>query len=133
LTAPGNFAQVECPQLSVIDGRRLILFSCLAEDHSTARRERIGTAGVTGTFVLTGTADGTTFTPSDNPIAISGSDLGPLYAGKLVEIQQNDWRFLAFRGGGDREFIGELTDPLPINVGVDNLEVVLASPAPIGG
>jgi beta-fructofuranosidase len=133
LTEPGDFAQVECPQLTVIEGRQLILFSCLAEDHSTARRRRIGCDGVTGTFVFKESEDGSKFTPSDRPIAVAGPDLGPLYAGKLVEIQQNDWRFLAFRGAGDREFIGELTDPLPVDVGVDDIEVVLASPATTGG
>ena len=49
---PGEFAQVECPQLVHIDGRKLILFSCLDEDHSAARRERLGRRGGTGTFVF---------------------------------------------------------------------------------
>ena len=42
--------------------------------------------------------------------------LGPLYAGKLVESEQTGWSFMAFRGAGDRDFLGELTDPLPLQI-----------------
>lgn len=133
LTEPGEFAQVECPQLAVIDGRQFVLFSCLAEDHSAARRARIARSAATGTFVFTRTDDGAGFTPSDQPIAADDSELGPLYAGKLVEVRHNDWRFLAFRGAGDRGFVGELTDPLPVDVRANDIEVLLESAAPTGG
>src|SRR5581483_1269946 len=46
LTSPGDFAQVECPQLVEIEGRTIVLISCLAEDHSAARRSRLGVDGV---------------------------------------------------------------------------------------
>lgn len=125
LTAPGDFAQVECPQLVVVNDRRLILFSCLAEDHSPMRRQRTARAGVTGTFLFERRdADGP-FRPSDEPIASSNSALGPLYAGKLVEAESDEWRFLAFRGAGDRNFVGELTDPLPVRVDADAVQVLL--------
>lgn len=130
LTDPGDFAQVECPQLVSVDGRRLILFSCLAEDHSAARRARTGTAGVTGTFYFEHTAAG--LRASDHPVASADSLLGPLYAGKLVEAEPADWRFLAFRGAGDRDFVGELTDPLPVRV-EGPLQVILEpEPTTIG-
>jgi beta-fructofuranosidase len=127
LTEPGEFAQVECPQLISIDGRELVLFSCLAEDHSAERRRRIGHEGLTGTFVFQRRDEDGSFTPSDEPIA--GSEL---YAGKLVELEQNDWRFIAFRGAGDTHFIGELTDPLSVEFRADALKVLLAE-APIVG
>jgi beta-fructofuranosidase len=124
LTEPGEFAQVECPQLIVIDGRQLLLFSCLAEDHSAARRQRVGRGCVNGTFVFQ-RKDEETFTPSDEPIAGADSDLGTLYAGKLIELERNDWRFMAFRGAGDRDFIGELTDPLSVDFGADAVKVLV--------
>jgi beta-fructofuranosidase len=125
LTAPGEFAQVECPQLVSVDGRRLILFSCLAEDHSTARRERTTRVGVTGTFFFEPVGRDGEYLPSDDPIAGSDSALGPLYAGKLVEAAPDEWRFLAFRGAGDRDFVGELIDPLPVRLTPGTLRVVV--------
>jgi beta-fructofuranosidase len=125
LTVPGDFAQVECPQLVSVNDRKLILFSCLAEDHSTSRRERTARGGVTGTFLFERrTMDGS-FEPSDEPIASGDSALGPLYAGKLVEAGPDEWRFLAFRGAGDRHFLGELTDPLPVRLTADGVRVLV--------
>src|SRR4051812_31052659 len=56
LVPPGEFAQVEVPQLVQLDGRWLLLVSCLAEDHSEQRRRRLGVPGVTGTFAFTATS-----------------------------------------------------------------------------
>ena len=125
LTIPGDFAQVECPQLVSIDDRRLILFSCLAEDHSTTRQERTARAGVTGTFLFERLDTGGPYWPSDEPIASSGSALGALYAGKLVETAPDEWHFLAFRGAGDQDFVGELTDPLRVRLDASPVQVLL--------
>ena len=128
LTSPGEFAQVECPQLVSLDGRYLILFSCLAEDHSAARTKRLGARGVTGTFVLSSTDFGGPYSPSATPIAEVNEELGPLYAGKLVEIEPEEWSFMAFRGAGDHAFVGELTDPLPVLVDGDGELRTVAEP-----
>jgi beta-fructofuranosidase len=112
LTVPGEFAQVECPQLVSDENGHRILFSCLAEDHSASRIARTGREGVTGTFLFYApTLDGP-FVPTTDPIA--GPELGPTYAGRLVPDELDDWQFLAFKGAGDHHFIGELTDPLPV-------------------
>jgi beta-fructofuranosidase len=128
VTQPGEFAQVECPQLVHVDGRRLILFSCLDEDHSTTRRERIGKGGSTGTFVFSD-VDGE-FLPSGRPIAPADSTAGPLYAGKVVEVGPGDWRFIGFRGAGDRDFVGELSDPIPVQFNEHGELGVVAEPTP---
>lgn len=125
LTIPGDFAQVECPQLVPVDGRRLILFSSLAEDHSTTRQKRTGRAGVTGTFLFERLDPDGPYRASDEPIASSDSALGALYAGKLVEAEPDEWRFIAFRGAGDQDFVGELTDPLPVRCDTDSVQVLL--------
>ena len=52
LTEPGDFAQVEVPQLVRVHGRYTILFSCHAEDHSPQRVKRLGADGQGGTFAL---------------------------------------------------------------------------------
>lgn len=112
LTQPGDFAQVECPQLISTEGRHHILFSCLAEDHSAERVSRTGSKGKTGTFVFHAEHLDGPYTPTNNPIG--PTELGATYAGKLVPKDTDDWRFIAFRGAGDRDFVGELTDPIPV-------------------
>jgi len=114
VTAPGEFAQVEAPQLVSVDGRYAILVSSQAEDHSRRRIERLGTAGSTGTFAFTSDAIFGPYEPPVAPIAAPDGPLGPLYAGKLIKRADGKWEFMAFRGAGDRHFLGELTDPLPV-------------------
>jgi beta-fructofuranosidase len=113
VTAPGDFAQVEVPQLVQLGDRRHILFSAHAEDHSRQRVDRLG-PGQEGTFTFTATAPGDQLRASATPIAPEGGPLGSLYAGKLVEAQPRDWRFLAFRAGLGDAFAGEITAPLPV-------------------
>jgi beta-fructofuranosidase len=113
LTAHGHFAQVEAPQLVRMNGRYELLVSCLAEDHSSERRERLG-PGQTGTFAFSAAELFGPYTGPEGPLAAPDGPLGTLYAGKLVESDGSGWHFMAFRGDGDRAFLGELTDPLPV-------------------
>ena len=130
LTDPGEFAQVECPQLITDDGGRRILFSCLAEDHSAARTARIGREGATGTFLFHAATLAGPFVPTTDPIA--DPELGPLYAGRLIPDALGEWRFLAFRGAGDH-FVGELTDPLPVRFYPNGaIETMTVAPSTIG-
>jgi beta-fructofuranosidase len=114
ITVPGDFAQVEVPQLVQLGDRWHILFSALAEDHSAQRRSRLG-PGQCGTFTYSssGTPAGP-YQASTAPVAASDGPLGTLYAGKLVEATSGEWRFLAFCISKDGAFVGELTDPLPV-------------------
>ena len=114
LTAPGEFAQVEVPQLVRVDGRYALLISCQAEDHSQERVERLGSPGETGTFVFASGEMFGPYLPPGGPIATPDGPLGTLYAGKLLERRSGGWAFMAFRGDGDRDFLGELIDPLPV-------------------
>jgi beta-fructofuranosidase len=114
VTEPGEFAQVECPQLVAVNDRHLLLYSCHAEDHSAARVGRLGDRGPTGTYVFSSPEKHGPYAPSDSPITAPDPTLGPLYAGKLVETQPEQWQFMAFRGAGNDHFLGELSDPLPV-------------------
>jgi beta-fructofuranosidase len=129
VTQPGEFAQVECPQLVHVNGRELILFSCLEEDHSAARRERLAREGVTGTFFFS-KSDDDGYAPSIDAIIDPNGEIGPLYAGKAIELEPGDWRFMGFRGAGDRDFLGELTDPIPIRLDDDGKPRVVAVDTP---
>lgn len=113
VTAPGEFAQVEVPQLVQLNGHRHILFSAHAEDHSRQRRGRLG-PGPGGTFAFTAATSASPYRVSAVPVADHDGPFGELYAGKLVEAQPGDWLFLASRIGRNGAFPGELTDPLPV-------------------
>jgi len=128
LTAGGDFAQVEVPQLVRLNGRHQILVSCLAEDHSRQRLERLGSPGLTGTFAFSADDLFGPYPSADGPLVGPDGPLGPLYAGKLVESDAGRWHFMAFRGDGDRNFVGELTDPLPVREDADG-RIVVAGPA----
>ena len=127
LTSGGDFAQVEAPQLVRLNGRYQILVSCLAEDHSRQRLERLGRPGLTGTFAFSAKHSLGPYASADGPLVAPDGPLGPLYAGKLVESGAGSWQFMAFRGDGDRDFLGELTDPLPIEEDT-NGRIVVAVP-----
>jgi beta-fructofuranosidase len=130
LTSGGDFAQVEAPQLVRVNGRYQILVSCLAQDHSRHRIERLGMPGVTGTFAFSAEELSGPYAPAVRPLVPPDGPLGPLYAGKLVESNAGHWHFMAFRGNGDRDFLGELTDPLPIEEDPDGHIVVTGADRP---
>jgi beta-fructofuranosidase len=125
LTQAGEFAQVECPQLVQIGGRHRLLISCLGEDHSRARIERLGVRGETGTFVFSAREPFGPFEAPTAPLVEHRDGHESLYAGRLVEDKTGDWWFMAFRGGtdeavdgqfDDETFVGQLTDPYPVRV-----------------
>ena len=115
LTPPGEFAQVEAPQLVRLNGRYEILVSCLAEDHSQradgeARHARTRPArscsrrtSSLGPYAL-----------GHGPIARPTARSARSTPASSSRTETGSWRFMAFRGDGDRDFLGELTDPLPV-------------------
>lgn len=114
LTEPGDFAQVEVAQLVQMDGHYTILFSCNARDHSAARVDRLGLSGRAGTFTFSAKDFAGPYRPSRGPVSGDGGTLGTLYAGKLLELEPGQYSFMAFRGDGDQQFLGELTEPLVV-------------------
>jgi len=109
LSRPGaGFGQLEVTQVEVVDGRPVLLFSCLRRDLSTVGRARHATGGVWAVAApsLTG------------PFDISRARLMAderLYSGRLVRDRAGDWVLLAFRNVDDvGRFVGEITDPMPV-------------------
>lgn len=113
ITDPGEFAQVEAPQLvAAADGSYVILISCLEEDHSRERLSRPGVRAQVGTYLFSGDRMFGPYAAALEPLASTDSTGTTLYAGKLVEAAPGDWRFLAFRGDHGSEFYGEIIDPM---------------------
>ena len=131
LTEPGEFAQVEVPQLVRLQGGYTILFSCHAEDHSPQRVKRLGADGQGGTFALWAKHFSGPYVATDTPIAPFQIDLGVLYAGKLLEDDVGDWKFMAFCGDEDRDFVGEVAGPLAVHQGANGELVVVTDQSAI--
>ncbi len=124
LSAPGQgFGQLEVPQVETIAGRSVLLFSCLGRELAASRR---GSPG--GIWAATGRS------------LLGEWDIGraqqltdeSLYAGRAIKDRSGTWFMLAFRNVGvDGNFVGEISDPLPLSVGADGkLQVTTAVPAP---
>ena len=125
MTEPGDFAQVECPQLVEIAGIHYVLFSSLGEDHSRARVERLGGPSETGTFAFSSRHRYGPYTSPTKPLIARSANPESLYAGRMVEDKHGNWWFMAFLGGteeaidgqfDDDTFVGGLTDPFPVVV-----------------
>lgn len=104
VTAPGDFAQVEVPQLIPVDDGYRLLVSCLAEDHSHDRLDRVGGIGQTGTFVFSSAEPFRGYQAGALPLTSSYRQHGVLYAGKVVQATDGEWGFMGFRADGVGEF-----------------------------
>ena len=94
LSQPGaGFGQLEVLQCEVIDGRPVILFSCLGTELSAARKATGSTGGI-----WTMTADRPTG-PFDPGTARQLTD-DSLYVGRLVQDRDGRWVMLAFYNMG---------------------------------
>lgn len=107
---PEGFGQLEVTQVEEIDGRPVLIFSCLAGEASDSRRHASPGAAIwaapadslTGPFRI------------DDAYPLADDDL---YVGKLVRRRDDGaWLMLAFRHrGADGAFIGGITDPMPVH------------------
>jgi beta-fructofuranosidase len=113
---PGDFSQMEVPQVCEIGGRYYLLFCTSKADFSAARLTRTGQPAVTGTHYLV----------ADQPLGpyhyltdefLAGDTLGSYYAGKLIPDATGQWLFVAFRNLTENSsFAGEIIDPLAVRI-----------------
>jgi beta-fructofuranosidase len=109
LSRPGQgFGQLEVTQVEIVDGRPVVLFSCLAKDMAGYRRIP-GVSG--GVWAARGE---TLLGPWDIAGARPVTD-STLYSGRLIRDRGGRWQFLAFHHDhADGSFVGEIADPRPI-------------------
>jgi beta-fructofuranosidase len=108
VSRPGaGFMHLEVPQHLEIDGRALLLFSCDTA-HLTGSRAARGERG--GIWVAGAPGAG------GYPVADATRLLDERhYSGRVVRDRAGAWVLLAFENvGNDGEFIGRLSDPLPL-------------------
>lgn len=119
LTPPGEFGHMEVPQLIHINDRYYLLFSVPYAFYANARKTRLADQLVTGTHYLV----------ADDPLGpyqyitdefLVGDYAETLYSGKLIQGPDDAWYFLAFANfDADGAFVGDLIDPLPVEVHAD--------------
>jgi beta-fructofuranosidase len=109
LTEPGEFGHLEVPQVEIVKGVAVLVFSIAAKDISQPRRRR--QAAATATYVCAGRS---LLGPFDlaaaQPVRVPD-----LYSGRLVRRRDGSWVMLGFIDGeADGRFVGEIGDPIPI-------------------
>lgn len=111
--AGGGFGDLEVSQINLMDGKWVLLFSCLEREFSVARRS----AGDNG-----GGLGGVWALPSNDPFGpfdiekaqrITTHDL---YSGRLIKNHDSQWLLMAFvNDDDDGKFVGHLSDPLSVS------------------
>ncbi len=116
-----GFGQLEVMQVEVVDGRPVLLFSCLAAHATPARAGlRGGTWAVPAAGLL-------------GPFDIDGAYPlfdDRLYVGKLLRRREDgQWMLFAFRHADEAgAFVGGVTDPMPVGWVGDRLTVLAPAP-----
>jgi beta-fructofuranosidase len=111
VSVPGEFGQLEVPQLVAIGDRWYLIF-CTGQDHfSDGRRARPGIKLERGIHYLIG----------DNPLGpfelagddfLIGDEIGTRYAGKAIRDPDGRWVLLTTLAWSERGYLGEIADPL---------------------
>ncbi|MCP4540770.1 MAG: glycosyl hydrolase family 32 [Chloroflexi bacterium] len=116
VTEPGQFGQLEVPQLVFIRGRYYLFFSTSSLMYSARRLKQSTRISVTGTHYFVADAPLGPFDFSTDQFLV-GDTAGSLYSGKLVQGSGGEWLLFAFHNFNDKgEFIGEISSPLPVKI-----------------
>ena len=109
LSEPGDFGHLEVPQVEVVDGAAVLIFSIAAGDIS--KRFRIRQTLATATYVCRGQS-------LLGPFDLAGArpvTIPHLYSGRLVHRRDGSWVMLGFVDlEADGGFVGIIGDPIPL-------------------
>jgi beta-fructofuranosidase len=108
ISAPGEFGQLEVPQVEVVDGRPILVFSVGATEVGLKRRA-LHPDLPSGTYVCRGAS---LFGPFD--LEHNARLVSDLYSGRLVRRRDGGWALLGFVNlAADGSFVGAISDPVP--------------------
>jgi beta-fructofuranosidase len=91
ISQPGGFGQLEVPRIHLMDGRFLLVFSCLPEDQTAEQRQRFGE------FATWSLSADSPLGPWDLEQARPFEAEPLLYAAPLVQDRSGGWNLLGFR------------------------------------
>jgi len=107
-----GFGQTEVLQVACVDGRWVLIFSCMTGELAHERQEAGDVGGIWAVDCESPTG------PFDLERAYLLHDQS-LYVGRLVQDRTGAWQLLAFHNVVPHGFGGEITDPMPVARGED--------------
>jgi beta-fructofuranosidase len=111
LTEPAGFGQIEVPQVRVVDGRHVLVFTCHPEEQSAGQIERFGphsTWSVLGDHPLG---------PWDIDAARPFEAAPKLFAAPLVQQRDGTWALVGFLNQEPEGILSfEILDPIPVGL-----------------
>lgn len=109
ISGASGFGQLEVFQVEEVEGKALLLWCCGPNELSSASKEKFG--GLGGMFSVVGDS---VLGPFDTTQAVR-FDHPSIYAARIV-LHEGSWQMLGFRNEEGGQFIGELTDPIPVKI-----------------
>ena len=114
LSKPGlDFGQQEVFQYAEVDGVPILLFCSGWRELSEARQNTMGHQDATYSLVVNRDFSDVDFSKArpflDNPV----------YAARLVQGKGGEWYLIGFVNEIDGEFVGELSDPIPVTANAE--------------
>jgi beta-fructofuranosidase len=111
LTEPAGFGQIEVPQIRVIDGRHVLVFTCHPEEQSAGQIERFGPHS---TWYVLGDHH---LGPWDIAAARPFEAVPKLFAAPLVQQRDGTWAFVGFLNQEPEGILSfEILDPIPVGL-----------------
>lgn len=111
LTEPAGFGQLEVPQVRLVEGRWLLVFTCHPEEQSPEQIERFGPHCTWYVF-----GDGP-LGPWDVDASRPFRDEPQLFGAPLVQQRDGAWAFVGFRNREDEGVLSfEILDPIQVSV-----------------
>ena len=119
---PSGFGQIEVPQVRVVDGRPVLVFTCHPEEQSEARKAE---HGHWCTWSVVGEPGGSLLGPWDVSKAVPFRAEPTLFAAPLVQRRDGSWVLVGFRNQEPQGiFSFEIIDPVQVSVDGDGLQAV---------
>ena len=113
LSEPGqDFGQLEVFQYEIVDGVPILLFCCGWRELSTERQAQMGQQDASYSVAINEDFSNIDFSKAKPFMA------NPVYAARLVQAKDGGWFLIGFENMVQGEFIGRLSDPIPVTATV---------------
>jgi beta-fructofuranosidase len=124
LTTPAGFGQIEVPQVRVVDGQAVLVFTCHPEEQSPEQIRRFGPHSTW--YVLGDSPTG----PWDIDSARPFEEEPTLFAAPLVRQRDGRWALVGFRNQEPEGILSfEILDPIPVELEGGVLRARAGAPA----
>jgi len=121
VTEPGEFGQLEVPQVVKKNNSYYIIFSTAVQTTAKQRKKRKEIKLVTGTHCITAENIFGPYKYLSNEFLV-GDSFGSIYSGKLLEQNEYDNFMMAFHNySPEGDFLGYISDPFKISLPKKNI------------